>query len=86
VFDFAIGGKVLRELLLRNNSNRGVATKQNRPRRGRALIDGENVSGHGFFPERRSASGASALLAAGSPRGQAFFRNRNAHLPQPALA
>jgi len=64
VFDFAIGGKVLRELLLRNDSNRGVATKQNRPRRGRALIDGEDIGGQDFLPrqpffsDRRLASGA----------------------------
>src|SRR5215470_4043857 len=40
MLDRAIGGKMLRKFLLRDDGNRGVAAKQNGARRGGSLIDG----------------------------------------------
>ena len=42
--------KDLRELLLRHGDERGVRPKDDRARRGRALVDDENMPGHGSHP------------------------------------
>ena len=42
--------KDLRELLLRHGDERGVRPKNDRARRGRALVDDENMPGHGGYP------------------------------------
>ena len=40
VLDLAVGGKMLREFLLRESRDRGVGPEQAGPGRGRALVDG----------------------------------------------
>ena len=50
VLDPAGRGKMLREFLLRHRHDGKAGVEQYGPRRGRALIDGEDVRGHQFCP------------------------------------
>ena len=83
MLDRAIGGKMLRKFLLRDDGNRGVAAKQNGARRGGSLIDGEDVRGQAIF--QRFANGFSSdFLAARGPR--TFLCRRNGQVLQPSLS
>ena len=56
VLDLAVGGKVLREFLLRESRDRGVGPEQAGPGRGRALVDAQDVRCHPRLPADARAS------------------------------
>src|SRR5262249_49670438 len=67
VLDPAVGGKILRELLLRggNRGERGI--EHDGARRGRALVDGDKMGRHERSPDVR---GDHALIPKGMQKGR----------------
>jgi hypothetical protein len=63
VLDLAVGREMLRKFLLCDCGNRGVGTKQDRPRRRRTLINGQDIGSQAFSPCRRGLKIVMALLA-----------------------
>src|SRR5262249_41557891 len=50
VLDLAVSREMLRKLALSKRRDRGVGAEKNGPRRGRALVDRQHISGHALLP------------------------------------